>query len=74
MRFFKEFIVEEESPSMEQQSQPATGGTSRADEEKKDDNAVDFFQPMYLYDVMKEKRQLKLLLVCSRAHAEASCY
>jgi ubiquitin carboxyl-terminal hydrolase 10 len=74
MRFFKEFIVEEESPSMEQQSQPATGGTSRADEEKKDDNAVDFFQPMYLYDVMKEKRQLEPLLVCSRAHVGASCY
>jgi ubiquitin carboxyl-terminal hydrolase 10 len=28
--FLKEFIVEEES-SMQQQSQPATGGTSRAD-------------------------------------------
>jgi len=78
VRFFKEFIVEEESPSTQQQSQPATGGTSRAEEEKKDDNVVDnvvdSFEPTYMYDAMKEKRQLKPLLVRSRAHAAASCY
>ena len=63
VRFFKEFIVE--SPSMvrsstQRQSQPATGGTSRAGE--------DSFEPRYMYDAMKEKRQLKPLLVRSRAH------
>ena len=53
LRFFKEFIVEE--------SQAATGGTSRADEKKE-------FELMYMYDAMKEKRQLKPLLVRSRPH------
>jgi hypothetical protein len=73
VRFFKEFIVEEESPSTQQQSQPVTGRTSRADEEKKVDNIVDLFEPTYMYDVM-EKRQLKPLLVRSHAHIAASCY
>ena len=66
-RFFKEFSVGEGSPSTQQRSQPATGGTSRADEEKNDDN-VDPFEPTYLYDAMKEKRQLKPLLVRSPTH------
>jgi ubiquitin carboxyl-terminal hydrolase 10 len=74
VRFFKEFLVEEESPSAQQQSQPATGGTSTADERKNDGNVVDSFEPTYLYDAMKEKRQLKPLLVRSRAHIVASCY
>jgi ubiquitin carboxyl-terminal hydrolase 10 len=72
-RFLKEVIFEEES-SMQQQSRPATGGTSRADQEKKDDNVVDSFEPTYLYDAMKEKRQLKPLLVRPRAHVAASSY
>jgi ubiquitin carboxyl-terminal hydrolase 10 len=67
VRFVKEFIVEE-------QSQLATGGTSRAEEVKKDDNVVDSFESTYMYDAMKEKRQLKPLLVRSRAHVAASCY
>jgi hypothetical protein len=72
VRFFKEFIVQEESPSTQQQSQPATGGTSRAEEEKKDENTVDSFEPAYMYDAMKEKRQLKPLLVRSRSRVAAS--
>ena len=71
VRFLKEFVVEE-SPSTEQQSQPATGGTAGADEEKEDDNLADSFEPAYMYDAMKEKRQLKPLLVRSRAHVEVS--
>jgi hypothetical protein len=74
VRFFKEFIIEEELPSTQQQPQPATGGTSRANEEKKGDNVVGSFEPTYMYDAMKEKRQLKPLLVRSRAHVAASCY
>ena len=74
MRFFKEFMVEEESPSIQQQSQPATGRISRADEEKEDDEVVDSFEPTYMYDAMKEKRQLKSLLVRSRAHVATSRY
>jgi hypothetical protein len=73
VRFFKEFIVEEELPSTQQQSQPVTGITSRADEEKKVDNVVDLFEPTYMYDAM-EKRQFKPLLVRSHAHVAASCY
>jgi len=73
-RFLTEFLAEEESPSTQQQSQPAAVGTSRAGEEKKDDNVTDSFEPTYLYDAMKSKRQLKPLLVRSQAHVPASCY
>ena len=73
VRFFQEFIVEEESPSMQQQSQPTTSGAMRADE-KKGNIVVDSFEPTYLYDVMKEKRQLQPLLVRSCAHVAAFCY
>ncbi|KAF8494143.1 hypothetical protein F5888DRAFT_1926325 [Russula emetica] len=69
VRFFKEFIVEE-SPSTQQQSQPATGGTSRAEEEKNEDNVVDSFEPTYMYDAMKEKSQLKPLLDGQQQDAE----
>ena len=72
LRFFKEFIVEE-SPPTQRRSQSATGGESRADEEKNDDNVVGSFEPTYMYDAMKEKRQLKPLLVSPRAHLAASC-
>ena len=68
MRFFKEFIVQE-LPSTQEQSQPAVGGTLTAEKEK---NLVDSFEPTYIYDAMKEKRQLRPLLVRSRAHVVAS--
>jgi ubiquitin carboxyl-terminal hydrolase 10 len=74
VRFFKEFIVKDKSPSAQQQSQQAAGRTSRVDEEKKDDKIDDSFEPTYLYDVMKEKKQLKPLLVRSHTHVAASCY
>jgi hypothetical protein len=74
VRFFKEFIVQEDSPSTQQLSQLAASGTSRVDEEKKDDNVVDSLEPTYLYDAMREKRQLRPLLVCSRALVVTSCY
>ena len=74
MRFFKEFLIEEESLLTQRGSQPATGGTSRTDERKNDDTVVDSFEPTYLYDAMREKRQLKPLLVRSRVHVVASYY
>ena len=74
VRFFKEFMVEEESPSTRQRSQPATGRISRADGEKEDDYVVGPFEPTYMYDAMKEKRQLKVLLVRFRAHVATSRY
>jgi hypothetical protein len=72
-RFFNEFMVEEESPSTQQRLQPATGRISRADEEKEDDE-VDSFEPTYMYDAMKGKRQLKSLLVRFCAHVATSRY
>ena len=73
VRFFKEFMDDEDSPSTQQQSQPATGGTSRVDEDKKGDN-VDSFEPTYMYDAMKKKRQFNTLLVRSRANVAALCH
>jgi hypothetical protein len=72
VRFFKEFSVGEGLPSKQRRSQPATDGTSRAGEEKKGDDVVDSFEPTYMYDAMKEKMQLKHLLVRSPAHVVAS--
>ena len=74
VRFFKEFMVEEESPSAQRRSRPATGRISRADGEKEDDDLVDSFEPTYMYDAMKEKRQLKTLLVRFSAYVATSRY
>jgi hypothetical protein len=64
VKFFEEFTIEEKGPL----PQPAAGGKEREDEEaKKVHNSVDSFEPTYVYDAMKEKKQLKHLLVCSRA-------
>ena len=48
-------------------SQLAACGTSMVNEERKDDNTVDSFEPTYLYDAMREKRQLRPLLISSCA-------
>ena len=72
-RFLKEFMVEE-SPSTEQRSQLATGRISRAGGEKEDGDVVDSFEPTYIYDVMKEKGQLKYLIVRFRANIATSRY
>jgi hypothetical protein len=63
LRFFAEFVFKEkEHPQQLAERKP------REDEEaKKGDNAVDLFEPKYMYDAMKEKRRLKDLLVRSRA-------
>ena len=63
IRFFEEFMFnEKESPPTQQPPQQ-----SREDEEgKKENKAMDSFEPKYMYDVMKEKSQLKKLLVRSR--------
>ena len=60
VRFFKEFAFKEPP-------QQATSGPRGPDEAKKEHNAVDSFEPTYMYDAMKEKRKLRNLLVCSRA-------
>ena len=63
VRFFEEFIFKEESTPTQQPPQQ----DAREDEEQKEEqNAANSFEPTYLYDAMKEKRQLKNLLVRSR--------
>jgi hypothetical protein len=62
IRFFEEFMNKEKGPPpTEQPPRQATGGNPR------EANAVDSFEPTYIYDTMKEKTQLKCLLVSSCA-------
>jgi ubiquitin carboxyl-terminal hydrolase 10 len=68
LRFFEEFIFKEEPPTTQQPLQLAARGKQR-EEEKKERKVVDSFDPTYLYDVMKEKSQLKNLLVSSSRDA-----
>ena len=66
VRFFEEFMFKEEPPPTQQQPQQTSGRNPREHEEtRKENNAVDSFEPIYIYDAMKEKRQLKHLLVRS---------
>ena len=68
VKLFEEFVLREEPPLAQQPPQQAAGGKPKEDEEaKKAHNVVGSFEPSYMYDVMKGKRQLKGLLVCSRA-------
>jgi hypothetical protein len=68
VRFFEEFTFKEEPTPMQQPLQQAAMGKPRENEEEKTENkVVDSFEPTYLYDAMKEKRQLKDLLVRFRA-------
>ena len=70
VRFSKEFIFKDNEPP-----QQVAGGKPREDKEaKKEHNAVDSFKPTYMYDAMNEKRQLKKLLVRSRAQCALFCY
>ena len=59
VKFFEEITIKEPPPA-QQQLQQTPGRKPREDEEAK---KVDSFEPIYMYDAMKEKRQLKLLLV-----------
>ena len=66
VRFFEEFMFREEPPPAQQQRQQTSGRNPREHEEtKKENNAVDSFEPIYIYDAMKAKGQLKHLLVRS---------
>ena len=58
VRFFEEFAIKEVPPPVQQQPQQNSGTKPREDEE-----ANNSFEPIYMYDVMREKRQLKRLLV-----------
>ncbi|KAH9989170.1 hypothetical protein BJV77DRAFT_1069714 [Russula vinacea] len=64
VRFFEEFRSKAKEPLPTQLPlQQAASGKSREDEEEREEHsAVDSFEPLYMYDAMREKRQLKHLL------------
>ena len=73
MRFFDEFVFRDKElpPTQQTLQQPdTTKAKAKEDEVEKKDNKInkimDSFEPTYLYEAMKEKRQLKHLLVCTR--------
>ena len=58
-RLFEDFMHKEKEPPQE-----AAERKPREDEDaKKKHDVIDSFEPMYLYEAMKEKRSLKHLLV-----------
>ena len=66
VRFFEEFVFKEKEPPPPPTQQPPqhTDGKPKEDEEaNKEQNAVDSFEPTYIYRAMREKTQLKDLLV-----------
>ena len=68
VRFFEEFTFKEWPPSKQRSPQHATEEKPREVEEAvKERNVKDLLEPTYLYNAMKEKRQLKNMLVRSRA-------
>ena len=66
LNFFEEFRFKEKERPQEPPQQVA-GGNVREDEETQKDIYADSFKPSYMYDAMKEKIQLKNLLVRFRA-------
>ncbi|KAF8484498.1 hypothetical protein DFH94DRAFT_235293 [Russula ochroleuca] len=71
MRFFEEFMFKEEEPPTTQQPLQLTArGKQREGEEEKENDVVDSFEPTYMYDAMKEKSQLKILLDGKHEDAE----
>jgi ubiquitin carboxyl-terminal hydrolase 10 len=69
VRFSEEFMVKEKEPPLTlQPPQQAARVQPREDEEEKTEYKVaDSFEPTYMYDAMKENRQLQKLLVRFRA-------
>ena len=75
VRFLGEFVYKEDLSVMQQLQQRAARGMTGGNEEgMKEHDVVDSFDPRYMYDAMKEKRQLKHFLVGSRAQALPSCF
>ena len=73
IRFFDEFVFRDKEPPPTQRTlqQPdTTKGKAKEGEVEKKDNIInkimDSFEPTYLYEAMKENRQLKHLLVRTR--------
>lgn len=69
-------FVDKDMPSVMQQPQQKAGkGESMEDEEEKEEHdTVESLELTYIYDVMKEKRQFKRMLVRTCAYAARFCY
>ena len=75
VRFFEEFMFKEEPATTQHPLWLTARGRQReVEQEKKDNKIVGLFEPTYMYDAMKEKRQLKILLVRSHAQDAPFCY
>ena len=74
VRFLDEFAYNGKPPLRQQSLQLAEKGREREDEEKKEGDDTNPLMPTYMYDAMKEKRQLKNMLVRSSAQAAPFCY
>jgi hypothetical protein len=67
IKFLDEVVYKEEQSVTRQSRHGAASGRERVDEQgKKEHGVVDSFNPKYMYDAMREKRQLKNLLVRCR--------
>ena len=65
--FFEECMFTGKPSPTQQALQQAVRERLREDEEENEGHdSMDLFQPTYMYDAMKEKRQLRGLLVRSR--------
>ena len=75
VRFLDEFAYKGKPPLRQQSLQLTEKGKEREEEkEKKEDDDTNPLLPTYMYDAMKEKRQLKNMLVRSSAHEARFCY
>ncbi|KAF8475266.1 hypothetical protein DFH94DRAFT_117972 [Russula ochroleuca] len=71
LRFFEEFMFKGEPPPAQQPPQQIAGRIRREDEDaRKEHDAVDSFEPTYIYDAMKGKRQLEAFLDGQQQDAE----
>ena len=67
VRFFEEFMIKENKPPPTQQPPQQTTREKESEDEgeKKEIYAVDSFEPTYVYNAIREKKELENLLVCS---------
>lgn len=69
IKFLDEFVYKETPSGMQQPQQKAGKGKLKEDEEeKKERDTMDSLELTYIYDAMKEKRQLNSMLVCTLSH------
>ena len=74
-RLLGEFVQKEKTSLTQRSLQLAQKGKAREDEmETKEDNDMDPFIPTYVYDVMKEKKRFKSMLVRTCSHMARFCY